>query len=72
MKRSQLLIALLAALLFVGGCTSAGPYVTNVAFDGQGNLVVTKNTVRFNWFFGTIHNGEYENTTVMKTPFSKE
>ncbi|MBL7185079.1 MAG: hypothetical protein ISS70_02040 [Phycisphaerae bacterium] len=58
---------LLAALMFVVGCTNAGPFVTNIAYDGEGNLLVTKNTVKFDAFFGTIHNGDNEQTIVVKT-----
>ena len=51
-----ILVCLGVAAVLLPGCTTAGPYVTNVAYDGQGNLLVTKNTVVFNGFFGTVGN----------------
>jgi len=36
-----LLIPLLA------GCSTAGPFVTNVSSDGQGNLIIEKSMVSF-------------------------
>ncbi len=66
--RNISLACLLVAAVFIAGCTSAGPYVTNVGYDGEGNLIITKNTVKLNWFFGTIHNGENEHSIVVKTP----
>jgi len=57
-------VGTILALLLVGaGCTSAGPYVTNISSDGNGNLVIEKDTVEFNYFTGVIHNGG--NPTVM-------
>lgn len=66
--QNVLLSCLLIAALFVTGCTSAGPYVTGISYDGQGDLLVTKNTVVFNWFFGTIGTGDKEQTIVIKSP----
>jgi len=66
--RKRILLTLLLAAMLVAGCTSAGPYVTDIAYDGEGSLLVTKNTVLFNWFFGTIGTGEHEQTIVIKTP----
>lgn len=66
--KARILVILLLGAMLVAGCTSAGPYVTDIAYDGEGNLMVTKNTVKFNWFFGTVHTGENEQTIVIKTP----
>lgn len=38
------------------GCSSAGPYVTNVSSDGNNGLNVEKCSVEFNSFTGTISN----------------
>lgn len=59
---------LLVASIFIGGCFSAGPFVTELSYDEDGNLVVTKDTVEFNWFFGTLYTGEVAETTVIKRP----
>lgn len=73
MKKSLILLLLCCILIgfIASGCTQAGPYVTNVGYDGQGNLVITKNTVVFNWFFGTIGNGDKETTVMIRSPKSK-
>jgi len=64
----SLMLCLVAAGIILSGCTHAGPYVTNIAYDGQGNLLVTKNTVVFNGFFGTIENGDKETTVIIPAP----
>jgi hypothetical protein len=64
----SLLALVLMSLVFISGCTNAGPFVTDIAFDGEGNLLVTKNTAQFNWFFGTISSGENEQTIIIKMP----
>lgn len=52
----KLLILLIVALCC--GCTSAGPYVTNVSSDGRCNLVIEKNMVNMNAFTGAVSAGE--------------
>jgi hypothetical protein len=69
MKRSILVTALLVlAALVIAGCTTAGPYVTDVGLDGEGNLMVHKNTVVFNAFFGTVSNGDKPTVYTVKMP----
>jgi hypothetical protein len=68
----SLVLCLAAAGTIFGGCTHAGPYVTNIAYDGEGNLLVTKNTVVFNGFFGTIGNGDKETTVIIPAPHSAQ
>lgn len=43
-----------AASLFMAGCTTAGPYVTNISSGGNGELNVEKCAVKLNSFTGTI------------------
>lgn len=64
----SLVVCLIVAVMILTGCTHAGPYVTNIAYDGQGNLLVTKNTVVFNWFFSTVGNGDKETTVMIQAP----
>lgn len=52
----MLWVVLIIALLF--GCSSAGPYVTNISSDGKCNLIVEKNTVNMNAFTGNISAGD--------------
>jgi type IV secretion system protein VirB7 len=51
------LVALVLAVLVLGGCTTAGPYVTHVSSDGKGNITVERGTVNMNAFMGTVSNG---------------
>jgi type IV secretion system protein VirB7 len=69
MKKARILVAsfeLLAIGLMVGGCTSAGPFVTNISSDGKGNLIVEKNTVHMNAFMGTISSGDHPTTQIIQ------
>jgi len=63
------LILLTLLLVGVAGCLpSAGPFVTDVSYDGEGNLLVTKNTIVYHVWAGTISNGENPQTVVIKSP----
>ncbi len=44
--------------VMLSGCSSAGPYVTNISSDGRGNLIIEKQTVRWNWWTSSISNGD--------------
>jgi type IV secretion system protein VirB7 len=48
-------IILLAA---VTGCSSAGPYVTNISSDGAGGLSVEKCQVKYNGFGNYVSTGD--------------
>ncbi len=45
-------------------CSTAGPFVTNVSSDGDGNLNIEKCTVQFNGFTGVISNKDCTNSKV--------
>ncbi len=63
MKIVLIALSLVACILLNTGCNSvAGPFVTNVSSDGQGGLIVEKNSVRLNRVFGTLENGENVNS----------
>jgi len=49
---------LATAVAVLTGCTTAGPFVTNISSDGRGNLIVEKNTVHMNAFTGAVSSGE--------------
>jgi len=69
MKKYRLLVVgcgLLATGLMVGGCTTAGPFVTNISSDGKGNLIVEKNTVHLNAFMGTVSSGDHPTTQTIQ------
>jgi len=48
----------LAVALFLvasmAGCTTAGPYVTNISSDGNNGLNIEKCAVKLNAFMGTV------------------
>ncbi|NLF15932.1 MAG: hypothetical protein GX595_01555 [Lentisphaerae bacterium] len=69
MKMARMLLGaavILAAALMAGGCTSAGPFVTNISSDGKGNLIVEKNTVHMNAFMGTVSSGDHPMTQTIQ------
>lgn len=45
---------ILAAALFAVGCSSAGPFVTNVSSDGNGVVLVEKAMLQYNSLLGTV------------------
>jgi len=47
-------VVLLALAIFTGGCTTAGPYVTNISSDGRDGLNVEKCAVKLNAFMGVV------------------
>lgn len=76
MKKVGMMITgagMLAVGLLLDGCTSAGPFVTNVSSDGKGNLIVEKNTVHMNAFMGTVSSGDNPITqTIRVVPEEKK
>lgn len=49
-------LPLLALFLVLGGCSTAGPYITNVSSDGRNGLNIEKCAVQMNAFMGTVSN----------------
>jgi len=52
------IIVMLALLVSLNACTTAGPYVTNISSDGNYGLTVEKCTVHMNAFMGTVSTGD--------------
>jgi hypothetical protein len=52
------LMGILVALVLLQGCTTAGPYVTNISSDGNMGLNVEKCAVHLNAFMGTVSTSE--------------
>ena len=67
-KLKQIALAgiVVTGVFTVSGCTTAGPFVTNISSDGKGNLIVEKNTVHMNAFMGTVSSGESPSTQVIR------
>ncbi len=56
---------LMCSVAILAGCTSqAGPFVTNISSDGQGNLVVEKCMVELQRQISTVQNTNCTNTTI--------
>jgi len=52
------LIIFIAAVLVMAGCTTAGPYVTNISSDGSNGLNIEKCKVELNMFLGVVNTGD--------------
>ncbi len=66
MRKLMLLLVVAGMLISVGGCTSAGPFVTDISSDGEGRIIITKNTVVYDAFFGVIKDGNRPITYTIK------
>ncbi|MHC5127084.1 hypothetical protein ACYST8_13590 [Pseudomonas inefficax] len=54
----KLLVAALSLAATLAGCTTAGPYVTNISSDGRNGLNIEKCAVKLNAFMGTVSTTE--------------
>lgn len=52
--KSLHLLAAMAVTAILAGCTTAGPYVTNISSDGRNGLNIEKCAVKMNAFMGTV------------------
>ncbi len=69
MNKMKHMVAFGAASVLIAlasGCSTAGPFVTNVSSDGKGGLIVEKNTVHLNAFTGVISLGETPTTQTVQ------
>lgn len=65
MRNVLLCVVLIGLFVAVQGCSNAGPFVTDIGFDGE-TLVITKNTVVLDPFLGIVKNGNNPTTTKIK------
>ncbi|MCU0652262.1 MAG: hypothetical protein MUC39_04910 [Candidatus Omnitrophica bacterium] len=63
MKLTTLMVVLLF-LVVLAGCSSAGPFVTNISSDGRGGLNIEKQKVQYNGFLGTVSTIETTNSNI--------
>ncbi|TXK93461.1 hypothetical protein BMR02_12425 [Methylococcaceae bacterium HT1] len=49
------------------GCTTAGPYITNISSDGANGLNIEKCKVEFNMLLGVINTGDCINSSINLT-----
>ena len=57
-------LILTTSVMLMTGCTSAGPYVTNISSDGQGGLIIEKCGTDMNAFMGTVSTGGCTSHTI--------
>jgi len=60
----SLRLATLGLTLLAASCTTAGPFVTSISSDGNGNLIIEKSMVELNSFTGTVSNKDSTTTKV--------
>ncbi|MDD4914484.1 MAG: hypothetical protein PHW13_05530 [Methylococcales bacterium] len=54
----------LFAIAALTGCTTAGPYVTNISSDGANGLNIEKCKVELNAFLGVVNTGDCSNSSI--------
>ena len=62
-------LSLLLCALMIAGCTTAGPFVTNISSDGRGGLVIEKARVKLNFWTNGL---ETSDTTTSNIQLSNE
>jgi len=68
MNKGIMMIVLSVILFSIVGCSTAGPFVTSISSDGQGNLIIQKGYAEFNSFVGVLNNKEAGETKIRVTP----
>ncbi len=63
-KPLRMTCALLLGCAAATSCSTAGPFVTSISSDGQGNLIIEKSMVKFNPFVGHVSNTKPSTTTI--------
>ncbi len=66
MNLSKIIIIFCVAGL-LAGCTTAGPYITNISSDGANGLNIEKCKVELNMFLGVVNTGDCYNSTLRLT-----
>jgi hypothetical protein len=66
MNLSKIIIFFCVAGL-LAGCTTAGPYITNISSDGANGLNIEKCKVELNMFLGIVNTGDCYNSTLRLT-----
>lgn len=64
MKCYALFLAVLLISSVLTGCSTAGPFVTNISSDGRGGLNIEKQKVQYNMFLGVVSTTETTNSNI--------
>ncbi len=57
-------LILTSFITLLAGCTTAGPYVTNISSDGANGLNIEKCKVELNAFLGVVNTGDCSNSSI--------
>ena len=55
---------IILAAFVLSACSSAGPYVTNISRNKNGDLIVEKCMLEHNAFLGTVYNENCTNQSI--------
>jgi len=58
------ILFLSALTILMSGCTTAGPFVSNISSDGRGGLNIEKQKVEYNMLFGVVSTTETTTTNI--------
>ena len=61
------IIISLSLVCLISGCTTAGPYVTNISSDGANGLNIEKCKVELNAFLGVVSTGDCSSSSLKLT-----
>ena len=64
MNKVVILIGISLILITLTGCSTAGPFVTNISSDGRGGLNIEKQKVQYNAFLGIVTTSETTNSNI--------
>lgn len=56
MFNSLTTLIVIASAIFLSGCSTAGPFVTNISSNGDGSITLEKCMIQYNGFSGTVSN----------------
>lgn len=62
MKKVFLLVV--SILFVISGCTTAGPFVTNISSDGKGGLNIEKSRVKLNYWTNGLETCDTTNSSI--------
>jgi len=60
----RLFVLVCCAVVALSGCTTAGPYVTNISSDGNNGLNIEKCKVELNAFLGVVNTGDCSTSSI--------
>lgn len=60
----RLFVLVSCMVIALSGCTTAGPYVTNISSDGNNGLNIEKCKVELNAFLGVVNTGDCSTSSI--------